>query len=989
MLEQLKQKLNPKTWRLLKRQKGQSLVEMAIAAPILLIMMLGVFEVGWALRGYIVLSNVNRESVRFAVKNGVLDYSVKNPATVGYNTVLSHTTASLSEQLPLEFLNNPNATIIMSHIVADTGLPCSNGTIVNGAYQFDSAHCNCTETNPDHPQWFTRDDLVLHPGLPGYEYYTQTYGLPRTTRLGNGDYATIAKQVALANNQFNCNVLKTGSGGETSINNMFIAEAFYDQPQIFGVPFISNRLTDPIPFYAHTAMRIVTSREADTTDTIGPACEVYPITFHDGIFPNPAAPVPGQPIDAYQGSGTGQFGWLTWNPASSYNNAGYAYEELINPRLSIHDFTDANESDDHSLSIGDDVSSGPGVMNSDDVDDALEALVGRTIRVPIYHLGGGTGENTYYTVSHFALITINSVCLPRNSCPGVSGNDKRINATFVGYDDEACTENSGGGGGGGGGNNAPVANPDAVTVARNSSIDINVLSNDNDPDGDTLTITSVAEVSNPFRGTVTIINGGTAIRYASSSHTGTFEFDYTISDGHGGTATARVSVNVTAAGNHAPVAQNDPGYSTGRTTPLTVPAGSGVLANDTDSDGDTLTAVLVSGPASGSVTLNADGSFTYTPAGVAGTYTFTYKANDGAADSNVATVTIAVSGNTVPNVVNDNYTTNEDTPLTINAPGVLTNDTDADGDSLTAIKVTDPTNGSLAFNANGSFTYTPNANWHGTDSFTYKVNDGTADSATNATVTIIVNPANDPPTAVNDSYSTAYNTALTVDAASGVLANDTDIDTIVLNAIKLTDPAHGTLTWNNDGSFTYAPTSGYSGPDSFTYKANDSALDSNIATVNITVEAPILQTIAEHNFPDSSWSSGTGWVAGWSTSGDYSLSTSVYNSSPRAMRLRTTGTATRAVDMTGVTGAQLVYQRRANSLDSGESAVVQISDDGGTSWQTVQTINDGQDDNVWHQNTVSLAGYSMVNNFQVRFKINGNATNDYFYIDDITITGYR
>ncbi len=985
MLDQLKQKLNPKKWLLLKRQKGQSLVEMAIATPLLLIMMLGVFEVGWALRGYIVLSNVNREAVRFAVKNGVLDYSVKNPATVGYHTVLSHTTASLARQLPLEFRDSPNATIIMSHIVADTGIPCAKyqGSTLKIPYEFDAANCNCAETNPTASQWFTRDDLVLHPGLPGYAYYAQTYGLPRTSRLGNGDYATLAQQVALANNQFNCNVLKTGGGGEMSINNMFIAEAFYDQPQIFGVPFISNRLTDPIPFYAHTAMRIVSSREADTTNTIGPTCEVYPITFHDGIFADPGNPQPGQIIDAYQGSGTGQFGWLTWNPASSYNNAGYAYEELINPRLSIHDFTDANDPNDHSLSIGDDVSSGPGVMNSSDVDDALEALVGRTIRVPIYNAGGGTGENTYYTISHFALITINQVCLPRNSCPGVSGNDKRIVATFVGYDDEACSESSGVGSG----NSAPVADPDNRTVARNSSIDIDVLSNDNDPDGHALTITSVTEVSNPFKGTVSIINGGTAIRYASTNQTGVVEFDYTINDGHGGTATARVTVNVTAAGNQPPVAQNDSGYTTGPTVPLTVPAGSGVLANDTDPGGDSLTAILVSGPTSGSLNLNSDGSFTYTPSGVAGTVTFTYKANDGAADSNVATVTIVVS-NTLPNAVNDSYTTNEDIPLTVNAPGVLSNDTDADGDSLTAIKLSNPANGTVTFNANGSFTYTPNANWYGSDSFTYKVNDGTADSANSATVTIIVNGVNDPPVAVNDSYSTAYNTTLTVNAASGVLANDTDIDTIVLTAVLVAGPANGSLNLNSNGSFTYTPTTGYYGSDSFTYKANDSLADSNVATVNITVIAPQLVTIAEHSFPANNWTSGSGWLAAWTTSGSADVSTTYY-SSPRAMRLRTTGTATRAVDMTGVTGAQLVYMWRARSLESGESAEVQISDNGGSSWQTVQTISSSQADNTWYQNTVNLSGYSMVNNFQVRFKINGSATDDYFYIDDITITGYR
>ena len=436
MFRNIKQKV-----RLDLGQRGQSLVEMAIAAPILIIMLIGVFEVGWAIRGYLVLANVNRESVRYGVKAGTLDFSDRNPATVGYNKVLSHTTASLAQQLPLEFLgDHPNTTVIMSHLVADTGFPCVRyqGGKPKVPYEFDPA-CDCNVDDPNAPQWFTRDDLVLYPGLPGYDYYAQTYGLSRTTRLGGGNYQVEADKLKLENNRFNCTVLKTGSTNELSANNVFIAEAFYDQPQLFGVPFISNRLTDPIPFYAHTVMRITCSREG-CPDAIGPTCEVYPITFHDGIFGNPPSPQPGQNIDAFQGSGTGQFGWLTWDPDPNQNDANYAYEELLNPRLSVHDFVDVNDPSDTSLSLGDDVSSGPGVMTSDDVDDALEALVGRTIRVPIYHNGGGTGQNTYYTVSHFALITINQVCLPRNGCLGVSGNDKRINATFVGFDDEACME---------------------------------------------------------------------------------------------------------------------------------------------------------------------------------------------------------------------------------------------------------------------------------------------------------------------------------------------------------------------------------------------------------------------------------------------------------------------------------------------------------------------------------------------------------------------
>src|SRR5436190_14118478 len=105
-------------------------------------------------------------------------------------------------------------------------------------------------------------------------------------------------------------------------------------------------------------------------------------------------------------------------------------------------------------------------------------------------------------------------------------------------------------------------------------------------------------------------------------------------------------------------------------------------------------------------------------------------------DSNIATVSITVEAvNDAPVAVNDSYNTAEDTSVTFAAPGVLVNDTDVDSASLTAILVSGPANGTLGFNADGSVTYTPNANFNGSDSFTYKANDGTADSNV-ATVTI-------------------------------------------------------------------------------------------------------------------------------------------------------------------------------------------------------------------------------------------------------------
>ena len=136
--------------------------------------------------------------------------------------------------------------------------------------------------------------------------------------------------------------------------------------------------------------------------------------------------------------------------------------------------------------------------------------------------------------------------------------------------------------------------------------------------------------------------------------------------------------------------------------------------------------------------------------------------------------------------------------------GVLANDTDADGDVLTAQLVSTTTRGTLVFNPDGTFTYTPPSNYTGTDSFVYRVTDGTLTSA-NTTVTITVASAgNLPPVAGNDSYTVAEDTVLTVNAP-GVLANDTDPENAALTAQRLTNPEHGTLVFNTNGSFTYTP----------------------------------------------------------------------------------------------------------------------------------------------------------------------------------------
>lgn len=410
---------------------GQSLVEMAIAAPLLILMFLGVFEVGWALRGYMVLANANREGARFAVKNTVLDFSVKDPAQVGYHRVLTQTTASISRQLPLEFLGaNPNATIIMSHFVVDTGLPCvsySGGEpdIVNNRYVFAEDNCDCTAGDPSDPDgdgtpWFSRDDLVLHPDSPGFSYYSQTYGISQTTRLGNGNFAAAAESIRLKNNQLNCAILKTGTADELSVDNMIGIEMFYDQPQLLGAPIIANRFTDPIPFYAHTSMRITVGRDASEANTVGPVCQLFPITFAEQMIP-PGQDPPFSLTLRQNSGGSDEFRWVVWNPAAN-GNVDYLVEASLNSRLSLHDFNDGG---DTALSLDDRLTRFTGSTADTRLDDIVTALIGQSIQAPV-HDGSGN-------LAHVALLGV-------TAAPDASGDDRELVVTFLGYQDEACEE---------------------------------------------------------------------------------------------------------------------------------------------------------------------------------------------------------------------------------------------------------------------------------------------------------------------------------------------------------------------------------------------------------------------------------------------------------------------------------------------------------------------------------------------------------------------
>jgi VCBS repeat-containing protein len=493
--------------------------------------------------------------------------------------------------------------------------------------------------------------------------------------------------------------------------------------------------------------------------------------------------------------------------------------------------------------------------------------------VALWHLDEGSGQTVNDSSGHGWNGVLGSSTSVQSSDPAWSSDSPVISST----------------------NKPPVLFNDDIVTDEDTAITFDALSNDTDPDGDTLSIASVTQGSH---GTV-LINADGTIKYtpAANFH-GTDSFTYTAADGKGGTSTASVNVIVNSI-NDIPVA-NDLALTMVEDSPI------GVMLTANDIDGDTLTFTITSQPGGGTLSGTAP-DLTYTPdTGYKGTDHFTFKVNDGQVDSNVATVTITVNAvNHIPIAENDTYAVNEDEVLTVASPGILSNDSDGDNDPLTVVKVSDPAHGSLVLNSNGSFTYTPNANFNGNDSFTYKANDNQADSGI-ATVSITVNPVNDPPAAVNDAYSTNQGTTLTVNAP-GVLGNDSDIEGSGLTAVLATDASHGVLTLNPNGGFTYIPTGGYSGTDTFTYRANDGQLASNIATVTIQVNAQATPSGSSLSFGGNDYvtfgdldltgsftiefwmkaNSRTGWASVLMKNSDYGLefdpqgrlSTSIYNGS--------------------------------------------------------------------------------------------------------------
>ena len=287
--------------------------------------------------------------------------------------------------------------------------------------------------------------------------------------------------------------------------------------------------------------------------------------------------------------------------------------------------------------------------------------------------------------------------------------------------------------------------------------------------------------------------------------------------------------------NNASPVPNDDTYTTNEDNILFLVPQPGVLANDTDADGDALKPVLVDDVSHGTLSLLDTGSFLYSPeANFAGTDTFTYRAFDFRESDTLATVTIEVTPVDDPTRgVADTYKLRPTQVLSTDATtGVLANDVNVDGDTLRAVLESDVTNGQLQLNEDGSFEYDPQG-FAGTATFMYRVDDGTQQTDPIA-VSLI---ANTPPRAVLDTFTVDEDITLSPDAAAGLLGNDTDADGNTLMAIIDELPLNGQLTLNDDGSFAYQPNENYHGVDLFSYRVSDGVDESDSTLAQITIRS--------------------------------------------------------------------------------------------------------------------------------------------------------
>ncbi|MFY3739953.1 MAG: serine protease AprX [Candidatus Nitrosomirales archaeon] len=335
--------------------------------------------------------------------------------------------------------------------------------------------------------------------------------------------------------------------------------------------------------------------------------------------------------------------------------------------------------------------------------------------------------------------------------------------------------------------------------------------------------------------------------------------------------------------------------------------------------------------------------------------------------------------NNAPVAVDDSATTEEDVSVIVN---VLAGDSDPDFDTLTVTSVSAPSKGVATNNGDGTVTYNPNLNSNGADSFTYTISDGKGGTDTGS-VSITVNAINDAPVSNNQSVTTTKDTPVAITLAGSDVDGGAPIYSVVVG------PTNGVLS-GIAPSLTYTPNTNFVGLDSFTFKANDGSLDSNIAMVDITVNPPVEQIFSD-DFPN---------FAKWTESNEFDWNVEKFaeknvpghtasNLVAHADRCTSsTGCilTSNAVDLSGYQSATLTFWRYVdNDLDNNEFLRVQIFD--GTNWNTIFSwTNRSGDDDTWHQETFNLSGY-LNSGFNLRFVSKQSSSSEDTEIDDVLISG--
>ncbi len=352
-------------------------------------------------------------------------------------------------------------------------------------------------------------------------------------------------------------------------------------------------------------------------------------------------------------------------------------------------------------------------------------------------------------------------------------------------------------------NDAPSVVDDSASVSEDGVLELPVLTNDFDLDaGDNIWIASVSGLSTGASAEIT--NEDTAIRYRPApNYSGFDSFEYTIEDLAGATATGSVTVFVSPV-NDAPVAHDQVA-----TTPEEAAKVIGLGASDADTAN--LSRTIVSGPAHGSLGTIDGTQITYTPdTNYTGVDTFRFKVDDGEHDSPPATVTITVTPvNDAPVAQSISRTLAEDTAETITLPA-----TDVDGDGL-GYDVANVTHGEVVLMGNRA-TFTPDPNYFGSASFTFRADDEAVFS-NEATVLLTITPVNDAPVAADDERTVSEDSPPSV---VSVLGNDTDVDDETLTVIAVGDASNGETDLAG-GVVRYQPRANYNGSDSFSYTVSD------------------------------------------------------------------------------------------------------------------------------------------------------------------------